>query len=141
VGHAHIAASHRAGSGVPFIRLRRLCGICSRSNGIGLPTRARGEGRTTGVDRRGSAIVLTAIGLTSSATVGSTGISSRRAIGWRRGVGWRRGGVGWGRSAILCIRPRHPGGWSQNAHSCECDKSAFHRLPPFAFAEIKPALK
>src|SRR5215831_9201326 len=45
VGRAHIAASHWA---VPFIRLGRLCGICSRSNGIGLPTRARGEGRTTG---------------------------------------------------------------------------------------------
>jgi len=134
VGRAHIAASHWA---VPFIRLGRLCGICSRSNGIGLPTRARGEGRTTGIDRRGSAwIGLSAIGLTRSATVGSTGISSRRAIGWRRGVGWPRS-VGWGRavgrgrSAILCIRPRHPGGRSQNAHSCDCDKSAFHRLPPF----------
>src|SRR5262249_62041338 len=73
VGDAHIAASHWAGSGVPFIRLGRLCGIRSRRNGIGLPTRARGEGRITGIDRRGSAIVLTAIGLTSRATVGSTG--------------------------------------------------------------------
>ena len=27
VGHAHIAASIRAGSGVPFIRLGRVCGI------------------------------------------------------------------------------------------------------------------
>src|SRR6516162_2523261 len=54
VGHAHIAASHWAGSGVPFIRLGRVFGICSSSNGIGRPTRARGEGRTTGIDRRGS---------------------------------------------------------------------------------------
>jgi hypothetical protein len=140
VGRAHIAAFHWA---VPFIRLGRLCGICSRSNGIGLPTRARGEGRTTGIDRRGSTRG-SAIGLTSRATVGSTGISSRRAVGWRRGVGWCRGvgwgrAVGWGRSAILCIRPRDPGGRSQNAHSCDCDKSAFHHLPPFAFAQIKPA--
>src|SRR5215467_6527526 len=66
VGRAHIAASHWA---VPFIRLGRLCGICSRSNGIGLPTRARGEGRTTGIDRRGS--TTNVIGLTSRATVGS----------------------------------------------------------------------
>jgi len=141
VGHAHIAASHRAGSGVPFVRLGRLCGICSRSNGIGRPTRARGEGRITAIDRRGSAIVLTAIVLTSRATVGSTGISSRRASGWRRGVGWCRSvaWAGWSRSAILCIRPRHPSGRSQNAHSCECDENAFHHLPPFAFAEIKPA--
>jgi len=134
VGRAHIAASHWA---VPFIRLGRLCGICSRRNGVGRPTRARGEGRTTGIDRRGSAwIGLSAIGLTSSATVGSTGISSRRAIGRRRGVGWPRSvgwgrTVGWGRSAILCIRPRHPGGRSQKAHSCDCDESTFHRLPPF----------
>src|SRR5262245_34799308 len=139
VGRAHIAAFHWA---VPFIRLGRLCGICLRSNGIGLPTRARGEGRTTGIDRRGSTTVRgCAIGLTSSATVGSTGIAWSRGIGWRRVVGWRRA-VGW-RSwrAILCIRPRHPGGRSQNAHSCDCDKSAFHRLPPFAFAEIKPQHK
>jgi hypothetical protein len=27
VGHAHIAASHWAGTGVPFIRLGRVCGI------------------------------------------------------------------------------------------------------------------
>src|SRR5262249_5751143 len=33
VGRAHIAAFHWA---VPFIRLGRLCRICSRSNGIGL---------------------------------------------------------------------------------------------------------
>src|SRR5262249_32802106 len=137
VGRAHIAAFHWA---VPFIRLGRLCGICLRSNGIGLPTRARGEGRTTGIDRRGSAwIGLSAIGLTSRATVGSTGIAWSRGIGWRRVVGRRRA-VGW-RSwrAILCIRPRHPGGRSQNANSCDCDKSALHRSPPFAFAEINKA--
>jgi hypothetical protein len=27
VGHAHIAAFHWAGTGVPFIRLGRVCGI------------------------------------------------------------------------------------------------------------------
>jgi hypothetical protein len=31
----------------------------------------------------------------------------------------------------LCIRRHHPGGWSQNAHACDNDQSAFHRLPPF----------
>jgi hypothetical protein len=30
----------------------------------------------------------------------------------------------------LCIRP-HPGSRSQNAHACDSDQSAFHRLPPF----------
>src|SRR5215831_16093783 len=88
VGRAHIAAFHWA---VPFIRLGRVCGICSRSNGIGRPTRARGEGRATGIDRRGSAwIGLSAIGLRSSATIGSTGISWRRSVGWGRAVGWLR---------------------------------------------------
>src|SRR5262249_30133729 len=48
VGRAHIAAFHWA---VPFIRLGRVCGICSRSNGIGRPTRPGGEGRTTGIHR------------------------------------------------------------------------------------------
>src|SRR5262249_22601677 len=69
-----------------------------------------------------TAIGLSAIILTSRATVGSTGISSRRAIGWRRGVGWRRA-VAWGRSAILCICLHDPGGRSQNAYSCDGDKA------------------
>src|SRR5262249_28281627 len=132
---------------VPFVRLGRLAGICLRSNGIGLTTRARGEGRTTGIDRRGSASIdLSAIGLTSSATVGSTGISWRRSVGWGRAVGWLRS-VALGRITRvdiwvdigLCIGRHHPGGRSQNAHSCDCDKSALHRSPPLAFAELKPA--
>src|SRR5262249_20713307 len=112
VGGAHIAASHWA---VPFIRLGRVSGICSRSNGIGLPTRARREGRTTGIDRRGSA--TSAIGPPSRA-IGSTGISSRRAIGWRRGVGWCPRSVPLAHITRvdvrvdigLCVRRHHPGG-------------------------------
>jgi hypothetical protein len=46
-----------------------------------------------------------------------------RPRGWSRTIAWRR-------RAILCIRP-HPGSRSQNAHACDSDQSAFHRLPPF----------
>jgi hypothetical protein len=69
VGHTHIAASIRAGSGVPFIRLGRVCGIRLSRSGIGRRTRARREGRITGIHRRRSARRLSAISLTSRATV------------------------------------------------------------------------
>jgi hypothetical protein len=128
VGDAHVAAFLWPGTGVPFPRARALSGIGLRGDAIRRRTRARGVGGT-------------AVGLTGSSTVSSTigsaavplrrRIRLRRVIRWRGVIGWRRA-VGWrSRGTILCIRPRHPGGRSQNAHSCDCDESAFHRLPPF----------
>ena len=38
----------------------------------------------------------------------------------------------------MCIRPRHPGGRSQNPHSRDCDESTFHRLPPFGLISRRP---
>src|SRR5262249_35891410 len=32
---------------------------------------------------------------------------------------------------LLGIGVHHPGGWSQNAHACDGDQSAFHPVPPF----------
>jgi hypothetical protein len=123
---AHVAASVRAWSAMPFPRLVSRSGP---RDVIGRRPRPRSVGEITAIGRRRSTIGLSAISLASRATVGSTGISSRRAIGWRRGVGWRRA-VAWGRSAILCICPHDPTGGSQNAHGCDGDQSAFHRYLP-----------
>ena len=123
VRDAHVAASVRAGSGVPLVRGVSVGGP---RHVIGRRSRPRGVGEITAIGRRRSAIGLSAIRLASRATVSSTGISSRRAIGWRRSVGWRRA-VAWGRSAILCICLHDPRGRSQNAYSCDGDQSASHR--------------
>ena len=123
---AHVAASVRAGSGVPLVRGVSVAGP---RHVIGRRSRPRGVGEITAIGRRRSAIGLSAIRLASRATVSSTGISSRRAIGWRRSVGWRRA-VAWGRSAILCICLHDPRGRSQNAYSCDGDQSASHRYLP-----------
>jgi hypothetical protein len=111
---AHRAAFTRAGTCVP---LPRALVYTLRRNVIGRRTRARG------VDER------TAGGLAGRSTVGSAGVPLRRVIRLRRAIGWRRT-IGWRRRAILRIRPRHPGGRSQNPYSRDCDESAFHRLPP-----------
>jgi hypothetical protein len=127
VGDAHAASFTRAGTGVPLPRARALTGIYLTRNVIGRRTRARGVDVLTGRLRR--------LGRTGRATVGSTAvplrrlIRLRRVIRWRGVVGWRRA-IGWRRRAILCFRPRHPGGRSQNPHSRDCDESTFHRLPP-----------
>src|SRR6516165_10972096 len=42
------------------------------------------------------------------------------------GLRWRRG---W--SHLLCIRLHYPGGRNEDAHACDGDQIAFHRLPPF----------
>src|SRR5262245_43925551 len=42
------------------------------------------------------------------------------------GLRWRRG---W--SHLLCIRLHYLGGRNEDAHACDGDQSAFHRLPPF----------
>src|SRR5262249_54285112 len=76
--YALIAAAHRTGTSLPVPRATRLRGIRLTRNVIGRRTRARGVDEITARRLRG----------TGSATVGSPGVSSRRAIGWRRGVGW-----------------------------------------------------
>jgi len=82
--YALIAAAHRTGTRVPLPLGRALTGIYLTRNVIGRRTRARGVDKITARRLRG----------TGRATVGSTGISSRRAIGWGRGVGWSpRGGM------------------------------------------------
>jgi hypothetical protein len=114
---AHGAAFTRAGSRVP---LPRALGRCLPRNVIGRRTRARGVDETTA----GTG------GLTGGSTVGATGVPLRRviclrAIGWRRTIARRRR-----RAHILRVRPRHPGGRSQNPYSRDCYECAFHRLPP-----------
>jgi hypothetical protein len=115
---AHIAAFTRAGSRVPFPRALAWTGIRLARNIIGRRTRARGVDEST------------AGGLTGRSTVGSAGVPLGRVIRLRRVIRWRRT-IAWRRRAILCICPHHPGGRSQNAHACDSDQSAFHRLPPF----------
>jgi len=119
VGNAHIAPLIRAGSGVPFPRASALTGIYLTRNVIGRRTRARRVDEITTRRSRG----------TGRATVGATGIFSRRGIRLRRAIGW--GAVGWSRSAILCVRLRNPGGRSQNTHRCDRDQNAFHRYLPW----------
>jgi pimeloyl-ACP methyl ester carboxylesterase len=129
VGHAHAAALVGAGSTVPFPRARALLSICLTRNVIGRRTRARGVNEITARRLRD----------TGRATVGSTGIPSRRGIGLRRAIGWGSA-VGWSRSAILCVRLSDPGGRSQNAHGCDSDQCAFHRyLPESVRRKVTPA--
>ena len=115
---AHRAASTRAGTRVP---LPRALACSLPRNVIGRRTRARGVDETT----------AGAGGLTRGSTVSSAGgplrlvISLRRAIGRRRTIARRRR-----RAHILRIRPRHPGGRSQNPYRRDCYECAFHRLPP-----------
>jgi len=120
VGDAFIAAFHRTWRCVPGEVALACLGICLR----GRRTRARGIGRGS------------ARGLTGRSTGDSTG--TLRSAVRLRGVRccrrtWRR------RRAILCVRPRHPSGRSQDAHSCDCDKSAFHRFLRLLVAEINAA--
>ena len=111
---AHGAAFTRARARVP---LPRALGSCLPRNVIGRRTRARGVDETT------------AGGLTGRSTVGSAGVPLRRVICLRRAIGWSRT-IAWRRRAVLRVRPRHPGGRSQNPYSRDCNESAFHRLPP-----------
>jgi hypothetical protein len=120
VGNAHIAPLIGAGSGVPFPRASALTGIDLTRNVIGRRTRARGVDEITARRSRG----------TGRATVGATGIFSRRGIRLRRAVGWGSA-VGWSRSAILCVRLHHPGGRSQNTRGYDSDQNAFHRYLPW----------
>src|SRR2546430_627226 len=120
VGNAHIAPLIRAGSGVPLPWAGALTGIDLTRNVIGRRTRARGVDEITARRSRG----------TGRATVGATGIFSRRGIRLRRAIGWGSA-VGWSRSAILCVRLRNPGGRSQNTHGCDSDQNAFHRYLPW----------
>ena len=120
VGDAHTAPFTRAGTSVPLPWTLALSGICSSRNVIGRRTRARGVDEST------------AGGLTGRSTVGSAGVPLGRVIRLRRVIRWRRT-IAWRRRAILCICPHHPGGRSQNAHACDSDQNAFHRLPPFEF--------
>jgi hypothetical protein len=115
---AHAAAFTRAGSRVPLPRALACTAIRLARNVIGRRARARGVDEST------------AGGLTGRSTVGSAGGPLRRVIRLRRAIRWRRT-IAWRRRAILCICPYHPGGRSQNAHACDSDQSAFHRLPPF----------
>jgi hypothetical protein len=114
---AHSAAFTRAGTRVP---LPRALASCLPRDVIGRRTRARRvDETTTGAGR-----------LRGSSASGSAGGPLRlvipliRTIGWSRTIAWRRS------RAILRVRPRHPGGRSQNPYSRDCDESAFHRLPP-----------
>jgi hypothetical protein len=110
---AHSAAFTRAGTRVPLPRAL----VCSLPrNVIGRRTGSRGVDETT------------AGGLTGGSTVGSAGVPLRRVIRLRRAIGWRT--IAWRRSAILRVRPRHPGGRCQDPYSRDCNESAFHRLPP-----------
>jgi hypothetical protein len=108
---AHVAASIGAGSAMPFPWL-----VCRGGplNVIGRRTRARSVGQITAIGSRGSAI-----GLTSRATVGSTGISSR---GWRT-IGWSPRSVPLAHMTRVDVRVdirlriclHDPAGGSQNA--------------------------
>src|SRR5215471_3880484 len=122
VGNAHIASLIRAGSGVPLPRAGALTGIDLTRNVIGRRTGARGIDDITARRSRG----------TGRATVGATGIFSRRGVGWSpRSVALAhitrvdvRVDIG------LCIRLRDPRGRSQNDQGCDSHQCAFDPYLP-----------
>ena len=119
VRDAHVAASVRAGGGMPFKRLVCLCGpldVVGRRTGarsIDHPTVRRGPSRRAPA-RIATGSSLLGIRLGRSHLCGGIGLRRRR--------GWRH---------LLGIRLHHPGRRNQNGHACNGDQSAFHRLPPF----------